>query len=429
MSLPPMSRSRLASGQAPADQAGPARMRLVATGLLLAMAAIYVAARLGEHRSPQLGYLRAFAEAAMVGGLADWFAVTALFRHPLGLPIPHTAIIPRNKDRIGDSLASFLRQNFLTPSVVARRMRRLDLAGAAGRFLAAPAEQAERAGRLRLGASRLIADLVAALDAERLGGMVRSAVAQRLTALDVAPILGQALEAAIDSDRHVPILDAAIDWLGRTLVANEDTIRAMISSKAGSVLRWTGLDETLSNKILDGLYRLIEEVGADPGHPLRDKAEEGLADLARRLRDDPDLQRRVNGFKDEIIASPAVAAWLDGLWGHARAALLRGARDPSAAMAGRLGETLRQLGSTLQNEPGLARAINLFARRATVGIAAAYGDGIVRLVSDTVRGWDAKTVTGRLEQAVGRDLQYIRVNGTLVGGLVGLAIHVADVWL
>ncbi len=307
-------------------------------------------------------------------------------------------------------------------------MRRLDLAGAAGRFLAAPAGQAERAGRLRLGASRLIADLVASLDAERLGGMVRAAVAQRLTALDVAPILGQALEAAIDRDRHIPILDGAIDWLGRTLVANEDTIRAMISAKAGSVMRWTGLDETLSNKILDGLYRLIEEVGADPEHPLRDKAEEGLADLARRLREDGDLQRRVNAFKDEIIASPAVAVWLDGLWGQARAALLRGARDPSAAMAGRLGETLRQLGTTLQSEPRLARAINLFARRATVGIAAAYGDGIVRLVSDTVRGWDAKTVTGRLEQAVGRDLQYIRVNGTLVGGLVGLAIHVVDVW-
>jgi len=404
-------------------------MRRVATGLLLVMAAVYVAARIGETHQPGWGYVRAFAEAAMVGGLADWFAVTALFRHPLGLPIPHTAIIPRNKDRIGDSLASFLRQNFLTPSVVARRMRRLDLAGAAGRFLAAPSEQAERAGRLRLGASRLIADLVAALDAERLGGMIRAAVSQRLTALDVAPILGQALEAAIDRDRHVPLLDGAIDWLGRTLVANEDAIRSMISAKAGSVLRWTGLDETLSNKILDGLYRLIEEVGADPEHPLRDKAEEGLADLARRLREDPDLQRRVNAFKDEIIASPAVAAWLDGLWGQARTALLRGARDPSAAMAGRLGETLRQLGTTLQSEPRLARAINLFARRATVGIAAAYGDGIVRLVSDTVRGWDAKTVTGRLEQAVGRDLQYIRVNGTLVGGLVGLAIHVVDMWV
>jgi uncharacterized membrane-anchored protein YjiN (DUF445 family) len=412
-------------------------MRLVATGLLVVMALVYVAARAVEARQPGLGalpgYVRAFAEAAMVGGLADWFAVTALFRHPLGLPIPHTAIVPRNKDRIGDALASFLRQNFLIPSVVARRMRRLDLAGATGRFLTAPGPadtpSANRANRLRQGASRLIADVVGALDAERLGGMVRAAVSQRLLAFDIAPVLGQALDAAIDRDRHVPILDNAIDWVGRTLVANEDTIREMISAKAGSVMRWTGLDETLANKILDGLYRLIEEVGENPEHPLRDKAEEGLIDLARRMREDPALQARVNVFKDEIIASPAVAAWLDGLWAQARAALLKGARDPDAAMAGRLGETLRQLGMTLQSEPKLARAINLFARRSAVGIAATYGDGIVRLVSDTVRGWDAKTVTGRLEQAVGRDLQYIRVNGTLVGGMVGLAIHVVDAWM
>jgi uncharacterized membrane-anchored protein YjiN (DUF445 family) len=424
MSGPPAQRTGFSLGDN-----GLTTMRLVATGLLVVMALIYLASRAAEPHHPALGYVRAFAEAAMVGGLADWFAVTALFRHPLGLPIPHTAIIPRNKDRIGDALASFLRQNFLIPSVVARRMRRLDLAGATGRFLAAPGPAADRASRLRQGASRLIADVVSALDAERLGGMVRSAVSQRLSAFNVAPVLGQALAAAIDRDRHVPILDNAIDWVGRTLVANEETIRTMISAKAGSVLRWTGLDETLANKILDALYRLIEEVGEDPEHPLRDKAEEGLVDLARRLREDEGLQARVNAFKDEIIASPAVAAWLDGLWAQARAALLKGARDPDAAMAGRLGETLRQLGETLQSEPKLARAINLFARRAAVGMAATYGDGIVRLVSDTVRGWDAKTVTDRLEQAVGRDLQYIRVNGTLVGGMVGLAIHVADVVL
>jgi uncharacterized membrane-anchored protein YjiN (DUF445 family) len=405
---------------------GAATMRRVAGGLLLAMAALYLGARALEPHHPALGYVRAFAEAAMVGGLADWFAVTALFRHPLGLPIPHTAIIPRNKDRIGDSLAAFLRQNFLIPSVVARRMRRLDLAGAAGRFLAAPGARAEEASRLRIGASRLIADIVGALDAERLGGMVRSAAAQKLRALDVAPILGQALDAAIDRDRHIPILDGAIDWLGRALLANEDVIRAMISERAGSVLRWTGLDETLANKILDGLYRLIDEVATDPDHPLRDKAEAGLIDLARRLREDEALQQKVNAFKDEVIDSPAVGAWLDGLWGQARLALLKGARDPDAAMAGRLGEALRQLGATLQSEPRLARTINIFARRAAVGVAAAYGDGIVRLVSDTVRGWDAVTVTNRLEQAVGRDLQYIRVNGTLVGGLVGLAIHIVD---
>jgi uncharacterized membrane-anchored protein YjiN (DUF445 family) len=402
-------------------------MRRIATGLLVAMALLYALARSLEPGRPPWGFVRAFAEAAMVGGLADWFAVTALFRHPLGLPIPHTAIVPRNKDRIGDSLAAFLRDNFLIPSVVARRMRRLDLAAAAGRFLSAPALGTGDAGRLRAGASRLIADVVAAMDAERLGGMVRAAAAQRLHALDIAPILGQALEAAIDGERHVPLINAGIDWLGRTLVANEAMVREMISQRAGSVLRWTGLDETLATKILDGLYKLIDEVAADAHHPLRAKAEEGLVDLGRRMREDATTQARVNRFKDEILDNPAVGQWLDGLWGQARAALLKGARDPQAVMAGKLGEALAQLGQVLQAGGGPARAINLFARRAAVGVAAGYGDGIVRLVSDTVRGWDALTITRRLEQAVGRDLQYIRVNGTLVGGLVGLGLHVVDV--
>src|SRR3569623_2926613 len=167
------------------------RMRIVATALLLAMAALYLAARGLDSRHPAWGVVRAFAEAAMVGGLADWFAGIALFRHPLGLPIPHTASIPRNKDRIGDTLAAFLRENFLTPSVVARRMRGGDVAGAVGRFLARPSGGG---GRLREGASRLIADLLEALDQERLGGMVKSAVSQRLRTLAVAPLAGQALE-------------------------------------------------------------------------------------------------------------------------------------------------------------------------------------------------------------------------------------------
>lgn len=403
-------------------QGGVRGMRIVATGLLVAMAALYVLARSLERGDNVWGFVRAFAEAAMVGGLADWFAVTALFRHPLGLPIPHTAIIPRNKDRIGDSLATFLRDNFLTASVVARRMRRIDVAGAAGRMLASP----PREGRLREGASRLVADILESLDDERLGGMVRGAVAGRLRALDIAPLLGQALEAAIDQDRHVPILDGIVRWARNILDANEHLIRAMVHGRAGSILRWTGLDEKLAGAIVDGLAKLLTEMSEDPGHPLRAKAEEGLAMLARDLQHDPEMRVRVARWKDEIIDNPAVADWIEGLWRNARAGLLSAARDPGAAIAGRLGEALRQLGTTLQEDANLRRALNQFARRATVGAVASYGDGVVKLVSETIRSWDAETVTGRLEAAVGRDLQYIRINGTVVGGLVGLAIHAID---
>ncbi len=399
---------------------------MVATGLLVLMAAVYLAARSAEAIHPAIGFIRAFAEAAMVGGLADWFAVTALFRHPLGLPIPHTAIIPRNKDRIGDTLALFLRDNFLTPAVVARRMYRLDVASAAGRFLASPALGD---GRLRQGASRLIADLLESLDPQRLGGMVKAGLRQRLRSLNVAPLLGQALEAAMRDGRHRPLLDGIVKWAAKILDANEHLVREMVHEKSGKILRWTGLDENLANAIISGLHRLIAEMAADPAHPLRAKAEEGLAKLARDLQSNRRMQERVARIRDELVDNPAMQRWIDGLWEQGRASLLRAARDPGAAMAGRFGEALRHLGGTLQEDARLRLMINRFARRTAVGATASYGDGIVKLVSETVRGWDTRTVTDRLENAVGRDLQYIRVNGTLVGGLVGVAIHTAGMLL
>jgi uncharacterized membrane-anchored protein YjiN (DUF445 family) len=397
-------------------------MRRVATGLLVAMAALYALARSLEPHAPAWGFVRAFAEAAMVGGLADWFAVTALFRHPLGLPIPHTAIIPRNKDRIGDNLALFLRANFLQPAVVARRMGRLDVAGAIGRVLAHP----PREGALRAGAGKLATSVLESLDDERLGQMFRAAAAERLGRMEVAPLAGQLLAAAIAEGRHRPVINAAILWTGRTLEANEDLFRHMIAERAGSILRWTGLDATLSNKILDGLFKLLGDMAEQPDHPLRVRAEDAMASLAERLQHDPELQAKVAAWRDAALANPAVAHWLDGLWRQARVVMLRIARDPDAGR-GRLGALLAQLGHALQAEPKLAFTVNRFARRTVAGLVSSYGDGIVTLVSDTVRSWPAETVTGRLEAAVGRDLQYIRVNGTVVGGLVGLALHLVDV--
>jgi uncharacterized membrane-anchored protein YjiN (DUF445 family) len=398
-------------------------MRLVATGMLVVMAGVFFVANAYDEAWPGMGFVKAFAEAAMVGGLADWFAVTALFRHPLGIPIPHTAIIPRNKDRIGETLASFLRDNFLIPSVVARRMRGVDIAGGIGRFLANPPPE----GRLREGGSRLIADLLEALDQERLGGMVKNAVASRMRSLEVSPLLGQALDGAITEDRHIPIMDSIVTWAGRTLDSNEEVIRDMVHQRAGWIMKLAGLDAKLADAIIDGLRRLTIDMAIDPDHPLRAKAEEALAQLGWDMRYDPEMQAKVEGWKNEIIANPAVTDWLGGLWENSRAALLRAARDPEAAMAGKFGEALRQLGETLQQDVRLKKAINQFARRVVIGAVATYGSGIVKLVSETVRGWDARTITGRLENAVGRDLQYIRINGTLVGGLVGLLIHTVEV--
>ena len=406
---------------------GLVQMRLVATGLLLLMAAVYLVSRQLLDQHPAWGFVLAFAEAGMVGGIADWFAVTALFRHPLGIPIPHTAIVPRNKDRIGDQLAAFLRENFLVTRVIASRMRRLDVAGAVAAWLTDPPEAA--GGRFRAGASKLVAQVLQALDPQRLGGMLKAAAANRLRETPVAPIAGQLLKAAMAENRHKPLLDAAITWANKALKENDQLIRQMVHDKAGAILRWTGLDETVANKLIDGFDRLLTEMRDDPQHPLRVRAENGLDILAWDLRFDPEMGARVERLKGELIDNPAMQRFLDGLWEAAREGLLSIARDPERAMKGRLGDILRQLGETLQNDRRLARTINRFVRRAVVGVATDYGDGIVRLVSDTVQSWDTDTITRRLENAVGKDLQYIRVNGTLVGGLVGLIIHTVDVLL
>ncbi|MBK9588555.1 MAG: DUF445 domain-containing protein [Sphingomonadales bacterium] len=402
-------------------------MKRMATGMLVVMAGVYLLARAFADLHPAVGFVKAFAEAAMVGGLADWFAVTALFRHPLGLPIPHTAIIPRNKDRIGDTLAQFLKDNFLTPAVVARRMRHMDVAAAAGRFLADPDHGG--AGRLREGASRLLADILDALDDDRLGGMAKGAIASRIRALEVSPLLGQSLEAAMAEGRHIPLLDGIINRAALIVASNEEIIRDMVHERAGRILRWTGLDENVADALITGLNKLLYDMADFPDHPLRIRVNEMLADLGYDLQHDREMQAKVARLKEEIVENPAMQRWIDGLWEQARAALLRAARDPDKTMAGKFGEALRQLGTTLQQDDSLRDTINRFARRATVGATASYGDSIVRLVSDTVRGWDASRVTERVENAVGRDLQYIRINGTLVGGLVGLGLHAIDVLL
>ena len=404
-------------------QPGAQGMKAAATGLLVVMAGVFVVARSLEPQYPWLSYVKAFAEAAMVGGLADWFAVTALVRHPLGLPIPHTAIIPRNKDRIGEALANFLRENFLIPSVVARRMRNMDLAGATGRFLQTPAGEGNR---IRAGASRLIADIFDGLDDERLGGIVKGAISNRLRKTQVSPLLGHALASAINEDRHVPMLEASIRWMARALDANEQLIREMVHKKANWVLKLAGLDAKLADAIIDGLKKLTVEMSTDPAHPVRQKVEEALAQLANDLQTRPETREKVEGIKEQLLDNKSVSLWLDTLWQKGREAIIRAARNPDAVLAGKLGEVMKSMGTTLESDPRIRAAINQFARRATVGMAASYGSSIVKLVSETVRSWDARTVTARLEAAVGRDLQYIRINGTLVGGMVGLILHSLD---
>ena len=296
-----------------------------------------------------------------------------------------------------------------------------------GRYLTDPSGGGE--ARLREGVAQALRQVLRALDDEKLGALLRSGLRGQLEKLELAPLAGQLLGAAVAERRHGPLLEAALQGVGRALEANEALLREKISEHAGGLLRWTGLDAKLANAVLDGLYRLLAECIVDPDHPLRVQAEEGLVRLAEALMHDPAMQARVARLQAEALANPAMAAWMDQLGKRARAALQRAVSDPERALAGRLGAGLTSLGIALQSDDRLNLAVNRVARRVLVGLANRHGAGIVSLVSETVRRWDARTVSRRIEAAVGRDLQYIRMNGTLVGGLVGLALHALERWV
>ena len=308
---------------------------MTATGLLVLMACLFLLARHFQTLHPAWGYLLSFTEAAMVGGLADWFAVTALFRRPLGLPIPHTAIIPENKDRIADTMAVFLRDNFLTPQVVARRLRGMNLAAAAGHFLA---EHQGGEQRLRNGAAGLMGDVLRSLDQKRLGGMIKDGIRGQLRKIEIAPLMGQMIGAAIADGRHLPVMERAIQWIGRTLEENEELVRAMISQRANRLLQLTGLDTKIANAVLDGMYKLLAELAVQPAHPLRRKVEQGMQELADALQHDPALRAKVEAMKLELLADESVGYWLDGLWERARGGRSRtGTIGPVRGDAGRTG--------------------------------------------------------------------------------------------
>ncbi|MFN3591270.1 MAG: DUF445 domain-containing protein [Thermaurantiacus sp.] len=389
-------------------------MKAVATGLLVAMAVMFALSTWAIHNlDPAFAWVQAFAEAALVGGLADWFAVTALFRHPLGMPIPHTAIIPNKKDQIGDALGTFLRENFFTPSVVARRLERFDAAGLAARFLTSE----ESGGRVKRAVVSIAGQLAETPAADALGDRVKAGVANRLRRLQVAPILGSILDAALVEGRHMPILDSLVQWGARTLDSQESLIRGMVQERTAWLLRLLNVDERVANAIVDGLRGLLDDIAGDPHHPVRRKAEAGLANLAFDLRHLPETQERVQRAWEDILDNPAVADWIDRLWGEAKEGLknlIEG--EATGEMAGRISEAL-------STDPRLADAVNALARRAVVGVVKDHGDAIVGLVSDTIRAWDAQTVTEKLEAAVTKDLQYIRLNGTLIGGTIGVVLH------
>jgi uncharacterized membrane-anchored protein YjiN (DUF445 family) len=394
-------------------------MKRLATGLFLAAAAVFLACLLlGRDAGPWVGYVRATAEASMVGALADWFAVTALFRHPLGLPIPHTAIIPRKKDQIGESLGAFVQENFLTRSVIEAKLTTIDVPARLGAFLASPG----RAERLAGDAGAAVSALSELLRDEDLEPAVADLVDRKLHATPAAPAVARVLEVVVEGDRHQEVMSAALRGLSRFLQENRLVFRAQLGDASPSwVPDW--VDDRVFDRVFAGLDAFLEEVGNDPRHELRRSYDARLRAYVHALRTDPDTAARVEDLKKELLEHPAVRRWSASLWTNAKNAVLTAAADPDSELRSRLAGIIRDGARLLQTDPTVRELVQRHSHTIAGYLVERFSADIADLVSSTVARWDTEDTSKRIELQVGRDLQWIRVNGTVVGGLAGLLIY------
>jgi len=393
-------------------------MKAVATSLLVLAAVVYLIAKANEDQAGWVGYVRACAEAAMVGALADWFAVTALFRHPLGIPIPHTAIIPRRKDQIGRSLGEFVEGNFLTQDVLIQRLESVEIGRRLGQWLAQPTS-ARRASAAVMDALRGTIEVLDDRDVqEAIGGLVE----RRLRATDVAPLLGKAVDVSVEGGHFQRLLDAVFVGLGKFLKENEETLRTRLKKESPW---WVPepIDDRIFKKILDGVQSFLTDLHDEPDHEVRVAIEQRVRELAERLRTDPEMIAKGEELKHELLSHPEVQAWLQSLWGELKRAMLTAADDPDSELRRRLDAGLVQLGRRLQDDVVLQAKVDGWVERVAVYMIEHYRSEVADLIATTVQRWDGRDTARRIELQVGRDLQFIRINGTVVGGLAGLIIH------
>ncbi len=408
-----------------------ARMKAIAVALLLGAAATYVFATLMEPRHPGWGYLASAAEAAMIGALADWFAVVALFRHPLGLPIPHTAIIPANKDRLGRRLAEFLDHHFLTRHRVDEALARWDMAGQASDWLNEPGN----ADRLARAITAATPDVLATLDRQPVRTWLAGLAQRLLRELDLATLGGQAIEALTGQRHHQRWLDGLLDELA-AWSAREDVQERLTEVLARELaqLRYVGLDQVAARmatrKLVSALNKTLEEVAADPQHLWRQRFDAWVEQTATRLQQDPEWQSQVAAWRDAWLDQPRWQAPVEAWWHGFVQRLREDAMTDGSQLQAHVLTLLRALGRQLTEDADLRTGLNRQARGALLSTLDRSRPAIVDFVSERVQAWDAEEMSAVLEQHIGRDLQFIRINGTVVGALVGLVLHaLTEVWL
>lgn len=393
-------------------------MKLIAGGLLAVAAGVFVVCVAVGHGHGGWGYGQAAAEAAMVGGIADWFAVTALFRRPLGLPIPHTAIIPRKKDQIGRALAGFVQQNFLNGPVVSERLRSAQIPLRVGEWLSDPGHAATLAADLGSG----LAGATSVLRDDELRPAIVAYVDRRLHAVAIAPGLAKAIDALRESGQHQIALTAGLRGVMRFLDENRNVLRERLDQESPDwVPAW--VDERVFNRAFAGLQAFLADVIAQDDHALRQGFDARLRDYAHELRTDPLTAAKAEQVKNGLLDRPDVHDWFGSLWTHLRASLLAESADPRSQLQQGLAGLIASFGRTLTTDAQLRAKVDDWLDSSTHFVLTRYEPEVLGLISATVARWDAADTGRRLELQVGRDLQFIRLNGTVVGSVVGIVIY------
>lgn len=403
------------------------RTRAAATGLLVVCLMVLTGARFAERYHPAFAFLAAFAEAAAIGGLADWYAVVALFRRPLGLPIPHTAIVPRNQARIADSLGEFIERHFLADEPVTTKLREVDFASMVSDWLA----ERRQSGDLARFVLRLLPQALNAMDGSGLRGFLARRIVERLETVEVAPLAAGLLDAVTHDRRHQRVLDELLVALGQLLSNAEalDAIRDKIRNELPTLFRLFQADAYVLRKLVTSVSSFLDEVRADENHVVRGEFDRFIATFIDKLRTSPDYAQRLDGLRKDLLARPEIRTLAEGIWESVRSFIEQETQSPSSVVRGALTDLLVEVGRKLREDPSIRADINEGVVTVLRSFVANQKSDISHFVADQVKSWQVDQLIHMIELNVGRDLQYIRFNGALIGGLAGLGLHTAEVLL
>ncbi len=391
------------------------RMRMVATGLLVVAAIIFL---LTIGRGGFWGYVHAGAEAAMVGAIADWFAVTAIFRHPLGIPIPHTALVPRRKDTLAQGLEQFVTEHFLSPQTLRERYLDADVVARIGRWLS----DAEHSERVIAEAAPLAQGVLRGIGREDAHALVQETLIPRLRTEPISPLAGHLLEAVVADRAHSGLVDIAARELHAWLLEHPEDVTRIVASRAPW---WSPqwVDERVVGRVYAEVLRWAEEVKDDPQHRVRLAIDSYLASVADDMQRDESTMARAEAFKEHVLDHPQVAETAVAIWEAVKVALIEALGDAPGPVRTRLAAELSAFGVTLTTDERLRARLDAWAANAVQAVVDQYGTEVTGVITATIKRWDGELAAERIELHVGRDLQFIRINGTVVGALVGLTLH------